>query len=149
MVKVTVCIGSSCHLKGSRLIVEELQRLVAAHGLKDKVDLAKPDLPADLDEPAVDAFNFSSDYPVYIFALSGATDPERLKNLAEDLQDQLERLPGIQGVDLAGTREREVRVEIDLPRLIACRIPLGLVMSRIAQENVTISAGNPAASRRA
>lgn len=40
MVKVTVCIGSSCHLKGSRLIVEELQRLVAAHGLKDKVDLA-------------------------------------------------------------------------------------------------------------
>ena len=114
----------------------------AKQRVKDKVDLAKPDLPADLDEPAVDAFNFSSDYPVYIFALSGATDPERLKNLAEDLQDQLERLPGIQGVDLAGTREREVRVEIDLPRLIACRIPLGLVMSRIAQENVTISAGN-------
>ena len=40
MVKVTICIGSSCHLKGSRQIVEELQRLVAANNLKDKVDLA-------------------------------------------------------------------------------------------------------------
>ncbi len=114
----------------------------AKQRVKDKVDLAKPDLPPDLDEPVVDAFNFSSDFPVYIFALSGATDPERLKHLAEGLQDQIERLPGIQGVDLAGTREREVRVEIDLPRMIAYQIPLGLVMSRIAQENVTVSAGN-------
>ena len=40
MVKVTICIGSSCHLKGSRQIVEELQRLVATRQLKDKVELA-------------------------------------------------------------------------------------------------------------
>ena len=40
MLKVTICIGSSCHLKGSRQIVEELQRLVAAHDLKDRVELA-------------------------------------------------------------------------------------------------------------
>ena len=33
-------IGSSCHLKGSRQIVEELQRLVAEGGLKDKIELA-------------------------------------------------------------------------------------------------------------
>ena len=40
MLKVTICIGSSCHLKGSRQIVEELQRLVAQNALKDKVELA-------------------------------------------------------------------------------------------------------------
>ena len=114
----------------------------AKQRVKDKVDLAKPDLPPDLDEPVVDAFNFSSDYPVYIFALSGATQPERLKNLAEDLQDRIEQLSGIQSADLAGIREREIRVEIDLPRMIAYRIPLGQVMNRIAQENVTVSAGN-------
>ena len=37
--KITVCIGSSCHLKGSRSVVEELQYLVAENNLKDKVDL--------------------------------------------------------------------------------------------------------------
>lgn len=37
--KVTVCIGSSCHLKGSRQVVEGLQKLIADNGLKDKVEL--------------------------------------------------------------------------------------------------------------
>ena len=37
--KVTVCIGSSCHLKGSRQVVEEFQYLIAENGLKDTVEL--------------------------------------------------------------------------------------------------------------
>ena len=38
--KITVCIGSSCHIKGSRQVVEQLQSLIAEHGLKDRVELA-------------------------------------------------------------------------------------------------------------
>ena len=38
--KITVCIGSSCHLKGSRKIVESLQNLIRANSLDDKVELA-------------------------------------------------------------------------------------------------------------
>lgn len=37
--KITVCIGSSCHIKGSRIVVEELQKLIAEHGISDKVEL--------------------------------------------------------------------------------------------------------------
>lgn len=37
--KLTVCIGSSCHLKGSRQIVEQLQYLIAEKNLKDSVEL--------------------------------------------------------------------------------------------------------------
>ena len=37
--KVTVCIGSSCHLKGSRQVVEQLQYLIAENKLQDKVEL--------------------------------------------------------------------------------------------------------------
>ncbi len=37
--KITVCIGSSCHLKGSRKIVEVLQDLVRTNNLDDKVEL--------------------------------------------------------------------------------------------------------------
>ena len=37
--KVTICIGSACHLKGSREIIKEMQDLVAKNGLGDKVDL--------------------------------------------------------------------------------------------------------------
>ena len=37
--KITVCIGSSCHIKGSRQVVEQLQYLIAQNNLGDKVVL--------------------------------------------------------------------------------------------------------------
>ena len=37
--KITVCIGSSCHIKGSRRVVEQLQHLIATNNLADKVEL--------------------------------------------------------------------------------------------------------------
>ena len=40
MVIVQVCVGSSCHLKGSPEIVELLQNAVAEHHLEDEVTLA-------------------------------------------------------------------------------------------------------------
>ena len=40
MVKVTVCVGSSCHLKGSRQVVEGLRQLIVDNKLEDKIDLA-------------------------------------------------------------------------------------------------------------
>lgn len=37
--KVTVCIGSSCHIKGSRQVIEEFQYLISQNNLKEKVEL--------------------------------------------------------------------------------------------------------------
>ena len=37
--KVTVCIGSSCHIKGSRQVVEQLQYLINENDLGGKVEL--------------------------------------------------------------------------------------------------------------
>ncbi len=39
MIKITVCIGSSCHIKGSRQVVEQLQYLISENSLSDKVEL--------------------------------------------------------------------------------------------------------------
>lgn len=38
--KITVCIGSSCHIKGSRQVVESLQYLISENNLGDKVELS-------------------------------------------------------------------------------------------------------------
>lgn len=37
--RITVCIGSSCHVKGSRQVVRTLQQLIADNNLQDKVSL--------------------------------------------------------------------------------------------------------------
>lgn len=38
--EITVCIGSSCHIKGSRQVVEQLQYLIKENDLNDKVELS-------------------------------------------------------------------------------------------------------------
>ncbi len=38
--KITICIGSSCHVHGSHSVVEQIQQLVSANKLDDKVELA-------------------------------------------------------------------------------------------------------------
>ncbi len=37
--KITVCIGSSCHVKGSRQVIDQLQYLIAKNNLSEKVEL--------------------------------------------------------------------------------------------------------------
>ena len=37
--KITVCVGSSCHLKGSHQVVERLQELITKNNMKDQVEL--------------------------------------------------------------------------------------------------------------
>ena len=37
--RITICVGSSCHLKGSRQVVEQLQNLTEKYGLQEKIEL--------------------------------------------------------------------------------------------------------------
>jgi NADH:ubiquinone oxidoreductase subunit E len=39
MMKISVCIGSACHLKGSYNVIHSLQQLVEEHGLADEVEI--------------------------------------------------------------------------------------------------------------
>ena len=36
---IQVCVGSSCHLKGSKQVIEQLQNLIAENNLGEKVEL--------------------------------------------------------------------------------------------------------------
>ncbi len=114
----------------------------AIQKVKDKIDMAKPDLPDDLDQPSVQGLNFSTDIPVLNFALSGSPDLDRLKHIAEDIQDAVETVPGVLQARLYGALEREIRIEVDVSRLTAYAITLGDVMAAVRRENSTVSAGN-------
>ncbi len=39
MTVVTVCVGSSCHIKGARQVIERFSELTRAHGLAGRVEL--------------------------------------------------------------------------------------------------------------
>ncbi|MBD3273802.1 MAG: AcrB/AcrD/AcrF family protein [Candidatus Marinimicrobia bacterium] len=112
----------------------------ALQQVREKVDLAKTELPEDVEEPTIQEINLS-EFPIMQVNMSGEYGLERLKDLAEDLQDQLEGIPGVLEVDLSGGLEQEVKVDIDLPTLKYYELSFGDVISAIQSENVTIPGG--------
>lgn len=113
----------------------------ALQKVREKVDLAKPELPEDAEEPTVQEINLS-EFPIMNVNLSGDYDEVILKEIAEDLQEKIEAIPTVLGVDLTGGLEREVQVNVDLPKLKYYNISFGDIIGAISNENVTIPGGD-------
>jgi len=108
--------------------------------VREKVDIAKPEIPEAAEEPAIVEFNFS-EFPIMQVNVSGEYDLVRLKELAEDIQDEIEQIPTVLSVQLTGGLEREVKVEVDLGKLKYYGISFTDVIEAIAFENVTVPGG--------
>ncbi len=113
----------------------------ALQKVREKVDLVKPELPEDAEEPTVQEINFA-EFPIMNVNLSGEYDEVILKEIAEDLQEKIEAVPTVLGVDLTGGLEREVQVDVDLPKLKYYNISFGDIIGAIQNENVTIPGGD-------
>lgn len=113
----------------------------ALQKVREKVDLAKPELPEDAEEPTVQEINFA-EFPIMNVNLSGKYDEVILKDIAEDLQDKIEAIPSVLGVDLTGGLEREVQVDVDLAKMKYYGITFGDIIQAISLENVTIPGGD-------
>ena len=108
---------------------------------KDKVDLAKPDLPADLeDDPEVFEINIS-ELPIVVLSLSGTSGLVRLKEIAEDLAEDIESIPGVLEAEVTGGLDREIRVEPYPDKLAYYGLSIVQLQSVIAEENQNISGG--------
>ena len=112
----------------------------AMQKIREKIDLAKPKLPTDAEDPVLAEFNFA-DWPIMQVNISGQYDLVQLKEVAERLQERLEQIPSLLEVRLSGGLEREVRVDVDLAQLQYYEVAFPDVINVIRSENVTIPGG--------
>ncbi len=112
----------------------------ALQKVRDKVDQAKPKLPADAEEPVISEINFSN-IPIMIINISGNYSLRRLKEVGEDLRDRIETIPGVLDVTLTGGLDREVKVKVDPDRLRYYNLSLNDVMDVIRNENLSTPGG--------
>jgi HAE1 family hydrophobic/amphiphilic exporter-1 len=81
---------------------------VKAQEVRDKVALARPLLPLDVENPVVQKFDLGAISPLTV-VLGGTVSIRELSDLAEhQIKERLERLPGVGGVTLLGARAREI-----------------------------------------
>ena len=114
----------------------------ALRWVKDKVDIAKAELPIDEQrkEPTVSEINIA-EFPIIMINISGQVSPVVLKGIAEKLEDQIKAVPGVLAVDVLGALEREIRIEMDPDRVAAYGLTAEEIISLVPTENVNVSAG--------
>jgi multidrug efflux pump len=108
--------------------------------VREKVDLAKPELPEDSDEPIVREVNFSL-FPVIAVTLSGDVPERLLLKLARDLRDKIEAVSAVLKVEIAGDREELLEILIDPIKLESYNLSPVDTVQLIDASNKLVAAG--------
>lgn len=112
----------------------------ALSNVRERVDLAKPDLPDDAEDPVITEISFS-DFPIMNITLSGPVGLVELKRIGELLEDDINRIKGILDVRIVGGLEREIRVEADPQLLEYYNVSFNELIMAVRNENMNIPGG--------
>ena len=112
--------------------------------VKDAVDRAKSELPSDLKtDPNVIKFSFSENFPILNINLTDPTKSlDELNDIAEYLEDEIEKFPQVSKANIVGVDEKEVEVRVDPFKLEARKVTFTDIENAISSENMTMSGGN-------
>ena len=113
---------------------------MALQDVREKVDLARSELPEETDEPKITEVNFSL-FPVVNVILTGNISQRALIRTARSLKDKIEEIPNVLSVNIAGDREETVEIIVD-PRILGSyEISLRSVFEKVVNNNLLVAAG--------
>jgi HAE1 family hydrophobic/amphiphilic exporter-1 len=99
------------------------------------------DLPADSNTPIIKGFS-TSDKPIMTLNISGDYDLTVLKDMAEDIQDEIEKIEGISEVNRVGGTDREISIYVDSSKLATYNITIDQIRNAIVNANTVIPGGD-------
>ena len=113
----------------------------ATRRVKDAVDLAKPELPSDLDvEPSILEIS-AADFPIVTINMSGDFQPDDLRRYGELMEEEIEDIKGVNDVQLKGVQDREIEIAVDVRKMESLKISFQDIENAIGSENLTLSGG--------
>ena len=100
------------------------------------------ELPAEiLDDPKVEELDISSGFPMLTIAVGGKISETQMRDIAENLKDEILDIKNVASVRIAGLREREIWIEVNPDRLKAYQIPIAMVITAVGASNLNLPAG--------
>jgi HAE1 family hydrophobic/amphiphilic exporter-1 len=141
----------STSYQGVSLLVVEFQLGtnldVAAQNVRDKVALARADLPTNLDPPVVGTFN-PNDYPVLWIPIDSQRPVVQTSEaVRRQIIPMLETIPGVAGVATFGRLDRNIRIWLDGDQLRARGLSAGDVLGALQREHVELPGGQVESDR--
>ncbi len=108
--------------------------------VREKVDLVKPELPEDSDEPTVHEVNLSL-FPILVVTLSGELPERAVLKIARDLKDDIIAIPEVLDVKITGNREEVVEILIDPLLVESYGLEPSTIFSLVRRSNLLVAAG--------
>lgn len=113
----------------------------ALQKVREKVDLAKANLPVDAKEPVIHEVNFSL-FPVLVVALSGEIPERTLLNLSKSLSKAIESISSVLEVDIAGGREDAVEIIVNPATFERYNLKFEEILPLFRFNNQLVTGGN-------
>ncbi len=112
----------------------------AMDDVRVKVDLARPELPEETEEPTIQEVNIAL-LPMLVVNLYGDVEERTLVTIAQDLKDRLEALSEVLEAEVVGDRDEMVEIIVDPVRMETYQLVMGDVLNAVQNNNQLIAAG--------
>lgn len=113
----------------------------AIRNLRDKVTAVKPKISTDAEDSQVTEISLD-DAPIWSISLTGPYDGFTLRKYAEDIKDELDKIPGVREIQISGGDEREYEIAYKSDRLFFYGISTDDANRAVLAGNIAIPAGN-------
>jgi multidrug efflux pump subunit AcrB len=128
--------------EGLSLITVELTEYTDLNRILNDISSAidrTEDLPKDAEDPVVT--EIKNAFPIITVSVFGGLPELTMKEIAEDVRDNLREIPGVAQVYLSGAREREIWVEVDPRRLEQYDLSLEEIKGALEAQNINLPGG--------
>ncbi|MCK4415092.1 MAG: efflux RND transporter permease subunit [Candidatus Eisenbacteria sp.] len=107
-----------------------------------RLQVDKADIPDETEDPEIDDFGSDDFIPVLSIAITFDSDWDAASRVADDLEEEIERVANVAKIQVSGLEDREIWVEVDPVKLTAHRLTLGAIVHALHQRNVNFPGGN-------
>ena len=114
----------------------------ALQDVREKVDKAKAEIPAEADEPTVTEIKMSRFDPMLVLNLAGNVSERTLTTIARDLKEKIEGLNGVLEVNLVGSREELMEVVVDPLAMESYGLDQAQIINFLSLNNRLVAAGS-------
>jgi HAE1 family hydrophobic/amphiphilic exporter-1 len=115
---------------------------LSAVDLRAKVDIAKRELPRDIEQVTVSKVDLNA-FPVMSIALGGDYDLVELRRIADkEIKPAFQRISGVANVEIMGGLEREIRIKVSPEKLKALNLEIDDIINAVSRDNQNTPLGN-------
>jgi HAE1 family hydrophobic/amphiphilic exporter-1 len=115
---------------------------IAESDVRKELDGIRRTIPDDAEQPIVFSYDPNQE-PIMVLTLtSDIKSPREIRTIAkQDLEQRLERIPGVASSQTAGGYERQINIDISNEQMRTYDLSISTIAGKLQQENIQIPAG--------